>query len=373
MARLALLLLASLPALAAPTPELRAVWVDRSSLESRQSIRDMMQSLAAANCNAAFVNVWSRGYPLWPSDVFERETGLRIDPNFAGRDPLAELLEEGREAGIAVFPWAEYGFVGGYSHYLPGPGGRGPIFDAHPDWLARTRSGDDRFPIAGAPGQYFYFLIHTHPEVQNFLLELMAEVVEKYHVPGLQFDRARYPQPDCGYDEYTVELYRREHNGQPPPDNPSNPAWLAWRAARLNQFMNALYRRLKHADWRTLVSNAPIVYPNSLSNFAQDWPAWMREGSLDFVVPQVYRPDLASFERDLATQLRAVAPDPRRLVAGLDSTNPTPETLIAQIEHARAQNLRGVVIWFYAALVRKNALTRLKETVFAEPAPLPWR
>jgi hypothetical protein len=88
----------------------------------------MMQSLAAANCNAAFVNVWSRGYPLWPSDVFERETGLRIDPNFAGRDPLAELLEEGREAGIAVFPWAEYGFVGGYSHYLPGPGGRGPIF-----------------------------------------------------------------------------------------------------------------------------------------------------------------------------------------------------------------------------------------------------
>ena len=370
MFRIAALLLAALSANAA---ELRGVWVDRSSLESRQSIRDMMQALAAANFNAAFVDVWSRGYPIWPSDVFERETGVRIDPTYKDRDVMQELVDEGRESGIAVFPWAEYGFIGGYSNYFPGPNGRGPIFEAHPDWLARTKSGDDRFPISGAPGQYYYYLIHAHPDVQQFLADLMAEVVEKYNVPGLQFDRARYPQADCGYDEYTVELYRRDHDGKAPPGNPTDPEWTAWRAARLNQFVNSLYRRLKHADWRTLVSNAPTVYPNSLTNFAQDWPAWMREGSLDFVVPQVYRADLPAFQRDLATQLRAVSTDPRRLVAGIDITNTTPEILISQIEHSRSQGVRGVLIWYYAGLVRKNALARLKETVFAEPAPLPWR
>jgi uncharacterized lipoprotein YddW (UPF0748 family) len=362
-----------LAALALPAAELRGVWVDRSSLESRDSIRDMMQNLASANFNAAFVNVWSRGYPIWQSDVFERETGIRIDPTYKDRDVLNELIEEGRDAGIAVFPWAEYGFIGGYSNYFPGENGRGPIFDAHPEWLARTASGDDRFPIAGAPGQYFYYMIHTHPAVHQFLLELMAEVVEKYNVPGLQFDRARYPQADCGYDDYTVALYRREHDGNAPPSNPSDTAWTAWRARKLNEFSNALYRRLKHVDWRTLVSNAPTVYPNSLTNFAQDWPSWMREGSLDFVVPQVYRADLAAYQRDLATQLRAVAADPRRVVPGVDITNTTPEVLIAQIEHTRAQNLKGIVIWYYAGLVRKDALKRLKETVFAEPAPLPWR
>ena len=370
MMRALVLLLA---ALAAPAAELRGVWVDRSSLVSRESIREMMQALAAANCNAAFVNVWSRGYPLWPSDVFERETGIRVDPSYQDRDVLLELVEEGRAAGIAVFPWAEYGFIGGYSHYFPGDGGRGPIFDAHPDWLARTRSGDDRFPIAGAPGQYFYYMIHAHPDVQEFLAELMAEVVDRYDVPGLQFDRARYPQADCGYDDFTVDLYRREHDGAAPPDNPADRNWTAWRAAKLNGFVNALYRRLKHTGWRTLVSNAPTIYPNSVTNFAQDWPAWMREGSLDFVVPQIYRADLPAFQRDLATQLRALAPDARRLVAGIDITNTSPDVLIAQIEHARAQGVRGFVIWYYAGLVRKDGLSRLRETVFADPAPPPWR
>jgi uncharacterized lipoprotein YddW (UPF0748 family) len=94
-----------LAALALPAAELRGVWVDRSSLESRDSIRDMMQNLAAANFNAAFVDVWSRGYPIWQSDVFERETGIRIDPTYKDRDVLNELIEEGRDAGIAVFPW----------------------------------------------------------------------------------------------------------------------------------------------------------------------------------------------------------------------------------------------------------------------------
>ncbi len=367
------LLAVLLAAMAAKAGELRGVWVDRSSLESRETIREMMRSLAGANFNAAFVNVWSRGYPLWPSDVFERETGIRVDPSYRDRDVMQELVEEGREAGIAVFPWAEYGFIGGYSHYFPGAGGRGPLLDVHPEWAARTRGGDDRFPIAGAPGQFFYYLIHAHPGVQTFLMELMAEVVERYEVPGLQFDRARYPQADCGYDEFTVDLYRREHEGKAPPENPGDAEWTAWRAAKLNQFVNSLYRRLKHSDWRTLVSNAPTVYPNSLTNFAQDWPAWMREGSLDFVVPQVYRADVASFQRDLATQLRAVTTDPRRLVAGVDITNGTPDVLIAQVEQARAQGVRGVVIWYYAGLVRKDALARLKDTVFAEPAALPWR
>jgi hypothetical protein len=88
-----------LAALAAPAAELRGVWVDRSSLVSRDSICEMMQSLASAHCNAVFVNVWSRGYPLWPSDVFERETGIRVDPSYRDRDVLLELIEEGRAAG----------------------------------------------------------------------------------------------------------------------------------------------------------------------------------------------------------------------------------------------------------------------------------
>ncbi|MFN6204269.1 MAG: family 10 glycosylhydrolase, partial [Acidobacteriota bacterium] len=73
--------------------EIRAVWLDRSSLVSRQEIRSTLEQLASANFNLVLVNVWSRGYPLWPSGVFARESGLSIDPEYVGRDPLAEVIE----------------------------------------------------------------------------------------------------------------------------------------------------------------------------------------------------------------------------------------------------------------------------------------
>ena len=60
--------------LAAIRPEVRGVWVDRAPLASRESIRAMLGDLRGANCNAVFVNVWSRGYPLWRSALFERHT-----------------------------------------------------------------------------------------------------------------------------------------------------------------------------------------------------------------------------------------------------------------------------------------------------------
>ena len=61
--------------------------IDTAKLEE---IRATMRGLAAANFNVAFVNAWSRGYPLWSSRVFERETGLRTDPQYAGRDVMRE-------------------------------------------------------------------------------------------------------------------------------------------------------------------------------------------------------------------------------------------------------------------------------------------
>ncbi|MGH9838996.1 MAG: family 10 glycosylhydrolase [Blastocatellia bacterium] len=125
-----------------PVTEVRGVWVDRSTLASRDEIRGMMRQLADANFNLVLINVWSRGYPLWPSKVFERETGILIDPNYAGRDVVREAVEEAEAAGIHLMPWPEYGFIGGYSGYFPGPGGRGLIFERHPDWLARTRAGE---------------------------------------------------------------------------------------------------------------------------------------------------------------------------------------------------------------------------------------
>lgn len=365
------LLLFAAAAGAAP-PEVRGVWVARDSLGSAEKLRETFTRLSEANFNAAFVNVWSRGYPLWRSEVFARETGLALDPapEFEGRDPLAEAVALGKEFGIAVVPWAEYGFVGAWSGYYAGQSGLGPLFDKHPEWLARRRDGSFRFPVGS--GCCYLWMAHANPEVQDFLADLMAEIASNYDVPAVQFDRARYPDVDCGYDETTAALYAADHEGQEPPEDPRNAEWMAWRASLLNRFHGRLARRIRDANWRALTTDAPVVYPYSYVNFLQDYPEWIREGALDFVSPQIYRSDFAGFQRELDAQI-AHAGGAARLVAGIDASNTKLDVVIQSIELARQRKLPGVVIWHYGALAASGYLPQLKEAVYQQPAPLPWK
>ncbi len=116
-------------------------------MRSRESIAEAMEVLKGAHFNAAFVNVWSRGYPLWQSEVFAQETGESVDPEFAGRDVLREAMEEGAARGITVVPWIEYGLIGWWAGRGPGET-MGPLLDRRPEWLARRSDGGTIFTEA---------------------------------------------------------------------------------------------------------------------------------------------------------------------------------------------------------------------------------
>lgn len=50
--------------------ELRGTWIARDQLGTKEALAQAIDSIAAANFNVIYVNVWSRGYPLWNSEVF---------------------------------------------------------------------------------------------------------------------------------------------------------------------------------------------------------------------------------------------------------------------------------------------------------------
>ena len=99
----------------------------------------------------------------------------------------------------------------------------------------------------------------------------------------------------------------------------------------------------------------------------------MKSGALDFVSPQIYRKDAASYMRELDKQLEAMGGDGARLVPGIDITNSDAEELIRMIELGRERHLPGVVIWYHGGLVQQDVYSRLRETVFSDPAALPWK
>jgi uncharacterized lipoprotein YddW (UPF0748 family) len=362
--------LAPLPAAAAQSAELRAVWVARDGLTSRAKIISTLDQLAAANINVVCVNVWSRGLTIHPSAVLAAACGYGQDPTYAGRDPLQEFLTEAHLRGIEVEAWFEYGFMFGWSGWYPGPTGVGPVLTANPSWIARDQSGNSQVPDGG--GGFFTWAIHEHPAVRQFLIDLAVEVVRRYDVDGIQFDRVRYPSTAFGYDAVTSAAYLAA-TGQSPPGNANNAAWKAWRAARLVAFHQDLYAAVKAVRSTVRVTNAPIVMPGALNNYLQDWPAWVAGGSLDLVYPQVYRTNVADYVTTLDQQLAYFTPAQRgRIAPGIRAISGTPTSeVLGMVAANRARNLPGHVFWYAEGLY--DDLPALTANYFQQPAAVPQR
>ncbi len=346
--------------------ELRGVWVAWAgdSFPSRAEIAATMDDLAAHNMNTVYVDVWRFGYPYWRSEIFHSFSGLWTDPAVEeGRDILQEMIAEAHRVGLHVEAWFEYGFVAatGVNDY---------ILSQRPEWLARKRDGSYLFN-----GTYNYkWLAHVNPEAQQFLTDLVLEVIANYDVDGVELDRIRYPELDCGYDDVTKAVYAAEHGGAMPPSVINNTEWMQWRAAKLTQYVADVYDTVKALRPDLFVSNAPIVYNYGYANFCQDWRPWINEGHLDFVSPQVYRATLAQYVSDLDYQLSQVTV-PEKVYPGISSVIDTymvpTDVLIDKIEATRARNLPGHVIWYYNTLA--DDLPGLKASVYQEKVEPPGR
>ncbi len=357
--------------LSAAAQEVRGTWIARDGLTSRAQITATLDQLAAANFNVVCVNVWSRGYTLHPSDVLQETAGIAQDPTFAGRDPLQEVLTEAHLRGIEVEAWFEYGFTAGWSGWFPGPSGRGPVLEAHPDWIAVDNSGQSGVPDGG--GGTFYWFAHENPGPREFLIRLAEEIADRYDVDGIQFDRVRYPSTAFGYDPATIASYGAEHGGASPPSNPGQSAWRQWRTDKLSEFASELYARIKARRTTLRVTNAPVVMNTSLNSFLQDWPRWLEDGSLDLVYPQVYRFNVADYVSALDHNLGLLSPSNRLKVApGIRAVSgtSTPEVL-GMVAANRARGLPGHVFWYAAELA--DDLPSLTSSFFSTPDAVPGR
>jgi len=327
--------------------EIRGVWFtanDMDVLRDRQRMRQTVKRLAALHFNTIYPVVWNSGFAYYPSAVSERH-GLQEFQyrGLQGQDILRELIDAAHSQGLLVLPWFEFGFM------VP-PGS--VLTRRQPDWLSRRRDGS--VTSVSAAGEVSW-LNPLHPRVQALLSELIFEIATQYDADGIQFDDHTSLPHDFGYDAYTAGLYRRS-TGHEPPANPADAAWLQWRADGISAFINRLHRQLQQKRPGFLVSLSPNYYDFAYKRQLQDWLAWLRQGSVDEVVVQLYRPDLVSFEAELTRPEFAASRQRVPTAVGIftgQRTQPVPiERVVAQAEAARRHGL-GAAFFYYETLWEK--------------------
>ncbi|WP_017653763.1 glycoside hydrolase family 10 protein [Fortiea contorta] len=350
--------------------ETRGVWLtntDSKVFKSQQRIAEAMDFLAETGFNVVFPVVWNQGMTLYPSQRMLRTVGVEINPAFVNRDPLAEIVTEARRVGLKVIPWFEYGFASSYNS------NGGLLLQTKPEWAARDRNGK----LLKKNG--FEWLNALDSQVQEFLLDLVMEVVQNYDVDGIQGDD-RFPALPCegGYDEQTVALYRY-HFGHNPPQNPKHQQWLQWRADMLTAFLTRVYLKVKTVNSHLLVSMSPNIYDWGFKEYLQDSATWLRKGIVDMIHPQIYRRDFISYkclvnqlvaEQFTDATLAKLAPG---ILIKLGAYSINFKHLLQIIECNRELGIKGEVCFFYEGLRANNhALAQvLRNGPYAKYASFP--
>lgn len=329
------------------SPVVRGVWVTNvasAALDSRAQISETVRICKQSGITDIYVVTWNRGRTLYQSKVMQDVFNIPVMERFGERDPLQEMIEEGHKAGLRVHAWFEFGFASSY-----GEDG-GAILKKFPNWKAIDNKGN----LVSKNG--FEWMNAMDPEVQNFVKSLVLEVVQKYDVDGIQGDDRLPAMPSLGgYDAYTVELYKNEHQGNLPPNDYKDANWLTWRADKLTVFLGQLYKEVKAIKPKMIVSMAPSIHPWAKEEYLQDWPTWLEKGYCDYVIPQVYRKTIETYTSTLQAQLDYLpANQQSKFFSGVllqvNGINPSPEYLKAMIETNRKLGIQGESFFFYEGL-----------------------
>lgn len=271
-----------------PAP-IKGTWITNVTSDALLSKKNIQRTVA--NCkknglNNIFVVVWNNGVTMYPSKVVKKYIGIKQDTVYKNFDPIKCIVKEAHKAGLKVHAWFEFGFSYSYKD------SNSVWLKKYPNWAGKKSDGS----LLQKNG--FYWWNSMNPEVQQFVTELVLEVVKKYKIDGIQGDDRLPAMPaEGGYDAYSKELYAKEHKGNLPPSNAKDAAFIQWKADKLSNYGKELYNAVKKQRPGCLVTWAPSLYPWSKEEYLQDWPAWLKDGYADYIIPQLYRYKIDAYEK----------------------------------------------------------------------------
>jgi uncharacterized lipoprotein YddW (UPF0748 family) len=348
--------------------EIRGVWLtsnDFSVLRDRAQLGEALQKLKQLNFNTIYPVVWNSGYVMYPSQVAQA-AGIQpfIYRGSEGQDIIADIIAQGHRQNLLVMPWFEFGFMAPPMSELA---------SEHPDWLTQQQDGSKTSVTAAGEVSW---LNPFHPQVQQFLTELILEAVSNYDLDGIQFDDHTSLPKTFGYDRYTLNLYRQEMKKEAPADV-NDPEWVKWRANKISAFMAKLSKTVKQKKPNLVFSVSPNYYEFAYKQQLQDWLSWVRQGFVDELIVQVYRNDIDDFRSQISrpeiVEVQNKIPTAIAILSGLRNSNIPMSRVYAQAINAKNRGL-GVSFFYYKSLWGYGPETvserqRDLQYLFRNPAP----
>jgi uncharacterized lipoprotein YddW (UPF0748 family) len=359
-------------------PEVRALWVVRSSLTSPAAIASLVRTAHDQGFNTLLVQVRGRGDAYYTSALEPRAADLARQPS--SFDPLATAIEQAHAAGLRVHAWINVELISSAAEL---PAAREHLVYEHPEWLMVPRAIAQELAQIdpSSPGYVGKLARWTRGEQENVeglyaspLLPdsaahaeaVVLDVATRYAVDGIHLDYLRYPNEQFDYSRFAIAQFRaeirphvdaatrRELDAREAVDLFAYPDrfpddWRVFRRTRLSALMVQLRSAVRTARASALVTVA--VAPEAQDAFdhrLQDWRGWVQGGLVDAICPMAYTTDAGRFAQQIEDARHIAAERP--VWAGIGSYRLTPEQTIENILAARRLGASGFVLFSYDSL-----------------------
>ncbi|MEJ7780367.1 MAG: family 10 glycosylhydrolase [Daejeonella sp.] len=289
-----------------PKRELRGVWIatvrnidwpakgSTDPTAQQKELLEIFDSHQKTGINAIYLQVrpsadafYSRGRELW-SQFLTGKQGVVPNPQW---DPLDFAITEAHKRGMELHAWLNP--YRATNDLIDSNTSVNHIKHKHPEWFFNY-------------GKQAYFNPGL-PEVRNYIVQVMMDVVRNYDIDGIHFDDYFYPYPEKVSlpDSATYAQYGKEFT-----------SIHDWRRDNVDKFIktmsdsvHAARKFLKfgvspYGIWRNKAdvpegseTSGNITLYHSLYADARKWT---KEGWLDYVNPQIYFPfyyKVAPFEK----------------------------------------------------------------------------
>ncbi|TDG37355.1 glycoside hydrolase [Pedobacter changchengzhani] len=277
----------------APKREFRGVWVATvanidwpskpglTTDEQKQELIGILERHKSQGMNAIILQIrpaadafYEKSREPWSQWLMGKQ-GVAPSP---GYDPLAFAIKEAHFRGMELHAW-----------FNPYRASMGSIANVSADHA--TKKHPDWFFVYGGKYQFDPGI----PEVREYIVQVILDVVKGYDIDGVHFDDYFYPYAIAGQTIKDAETFYKH------PNNISD--IKEWRRNNVNLLIKQLDDSIHHYKkyvkfgispfgiWRNKYEDPEGSESNGLSNYGElyaDSRKWVKEGWVDYINPQVY-------------------------------------------------------------------------------------
>ena len=283
----------------------KLLWLDAEAnchqLSTPADVSVIFEKAKKADIDVAIVDVKPLGGEvLYLSEFAPRLVevkGFRYPESF---DLLAAAIEEGRSRGIEVHAAINI-FSEGHREW-----GRGPAYQ-HPDWqtISYEAGGSRRCEESGI-FSYGLFINPIGP-AREYELRIIREIVSKYKIDGITFDRMRYPNLYADFSDLSRSAFEARLGqgtivwpddvfliGDPTPKQGKYyKEWLEWRAWQIKGFAEEAVGLIRSIKPDLTIGNYVGSWYESYFDVGVNWASESFHAGYDWMTPGYNRTGFA--------------------------------------------------------------------------------